>query len=70
MKKNKNKKETHFSDNYVNQEMKKPKKRFGRRKKTDQIIRIEELEELTPKTLSACIFLTEDAAGLVQRSFS
>ena len=46
MKKNKNKKETHFSDNYVNQEMKKPKKRFGRRKKTDQIIRIEELEEV------------------------
>ena len=46
MKKNKNKKETHFSDNYVNQEMKKTKKRFGRRKKTDQIIRIEELEEV------------------------
>lgn len=49
MKRRKNRQEEIPADISENQEEKKPKKRFGRKKKTDQIIRIEELEELMTK---------------------
>ena len=69
MKRRKNRQEEIPADISENQEEKKPRKRFGRKRKTDQIIRIEELEELmsntareqTLRTLSACTFPTVSA---------
>ena len=49
MKRRKNRQEEIPADISENQEEKKPRKRFGRKRKTDQIIRIEELEELMSK---------------------
>lgn len=49
MKRRKNRQEEIPADISENQEEKKPRKRFDRKRKTDQIIRIEELEELMSK---------------------